>query len=148
MPKDSSITGPVMLWVAGELRYSHHFNDAWLEFRGRTLDQECGSGWIDGIHPEDRESAALVYNVSYSTRQAFTLQFRLKRFDGIYRSVLDTGVPLQLSDGSFAGFVGGCIDVTEQRESEVGRTRLSALLISAQEVERASIARELHDHIS
>jgi signal transduction histidine kinase len=100
------------------------------------------------VHPDDRERCMRIYQESFGKRLPFTMEYRLRRADGKYRWLLDNGVPRNLMNGSFAGYIGGCVDVTEQKDAEKVRSRLSSRLITAQEQERASIARELHDHIN
>jgi PAS domain S-box-containing protein len=139
---------PVLLWMSDTDASVTYLNKTWLEFTGHTLEEEIGNGWLDSVHPDDRERCSRIYTESFANRHPFTMEYRLRRADGRYRWLLDNGVPRNLMDGSFAGYIGGCVDVTEQKESETARSRLSSRLISAQEQERASIARELHDHIN
>lgn len=141
-------SAPVMIWMSGTDKLCTYFNKVWLEFTGRNLTDEPGNGWTEGIHPSDVERCLRVYDESFAARRAFTIEHRLRRADGRYRWVLDNGVPRNLADGTFAGYIGGCVDVTEQEESEEARSHLSGLLIGAQEQERTRIARELHDHIN
>jgi len=141
-------SAPVMIWTAGTNQRRTHFNKAWLEFAASPLENELGDGWTVRVHPDDLERVLRIYHESCAARRPFQLRYRLRRGDGKYRWILENGVPRTLVDGSFAGYIGGCIDVTEQKEAEETRARVSGLLITAQEQERASIARELHDHIS
>ncbi len=141
-------SAPVMIWMAGSDRMCNYFNKFWLDFRGRSLQQEQGDGWMEAIHPEDRARCLQTYNESFHSRRAFTMEYRLRRADGDFRWVLESAVPRNLPGGEFAGFIGACIDITEQKRSDQARVQLSGLLITAQEQERASIARELHDHIN
>ncbi len=139
---------PVMIWMAGPDRQCTYFNQVWLDFRGRPLEAESGDGWMEAIHPDDLAHCLRIYEESFEARRSFTTEYRLRRADGDFRWVLENGVPRNLPDGAFAGFIGACIDITEQKESDRARAQLSGLLITAQEQERASIARELHDHIN
>ena len=141
-------SAPVMIWMAGPDRLCNYFNRFWLDFRGRSLEQEKGDGWMDGIHPDDLARCIRRYNESFDSRRLFTMEYRMSRADGDFRWVLETGVPRNLPGGGFAGFIGACVDITEQKESDHARAQLSGLLITAQEKERASIARELHDHVN
>jgi PAS domain S-box-containing protein len=133
---------PMLIWLADANHLRTHFNRAWLEFTGRTHDQEKGQGWSQSVHPEDREQYSLPAS-SYCSREC-----RLRRYDGQYRWILEREFPRFLEDGSLAGFVGCCIDITEQKKEEVARSELSGRLIQAQEQERLRIARELHDDIN
>src|SRR4030095_6659663 len=85
----------------------------WLEFTGRTMEQEMGNGWTDVVHPDDFESCLKTYVEAFDARQAFVMQYRLRRRDGEYRCISDTGVPRYDAQKNFAGYVGSCVDVTE-----------------------------------
>jgi PAS domain S-box-containing protein len=105
---------PVMIWVAGPDALCSFFNRTWLEFRGRTLAEEIGNGWIDGVHPDDRELCLATYGKSFQARQPFRMEYRLQRADGEYRWVEDTGVP-RYEDGVFCGFMGSATDVSSRK---------------------------------
>lgn len=120
-------SAPVLIWVSGLDKGCTFFNKAWLEFTGRPLVQELGFGWTENIHPDDYEQCLTTYATAFDTRQDFALEYRLRRHDGAYRWVVDKGTPRLGSDGSFAGFIGGCIDITERKESEVILARYQLL---------------------
>jgi len=138
-------TAPVMIWMAGTDRMSTYFNKPWLDFTGRPLEAELGTGWAEGVHPEDLEKCLKTYHDAFEQRQSFEMHYRLRRHDGEYRWVLDIGVPRFDASQSFAGFIGSCIDDTNRRIAEEALTSLSGRLIHAQEEERKRIAREIHD---
>jgi two-component system sensor kinase FixL len=111
-------TAPVMIWMSGLDNRSSFFNKGWLGFTGRTLEEELGNGWAKGIHCDDVDRCVEVYNNSFTARQEFTMEYRLKRWDGEYRSVLDRGVPRFAPDGAFLGYIGTATDITEVKRAE------------------------------
>jgi PAS domain S-box-containing protein len=139
---------PVMIWMSGADKLCTYFNQPWLEFTGRTLEAELGYGWADNVHPDDRERCVEIYTQAFDRREPFTAEYRLRRHDGEYRWILDSGVPKFEQDGSFGGFIGSAVDVSDRKKAEEAISNLSGRLIEAQEQERRHIARELHDDIS
>jgi PAS domain S-box-containing protein len=110
---------PVMIWMSGPDKEGIFFNKGWLEFTGRTLAQELGAGWLEGVHAEDLPGCLDVCGTAFSKRESFTVEYRLRRRDGAYRWLLDTGTPRFESDGTFLGYIGSCIDITERRQAEL-----------------------------
>ncbi|MGA8655048.1 MAG: PAS domain S-box protein [Chthoniobacterales bacterium] len=111
-------TAPVMIWMAGTDKLCTFFNKGWLEFTGRTLEQELGNGWAEGVHCEDFDRFFEVYVSSFDARQPFTIEYRLRRNDGEYRWVLDSEAPRFASDGTFLGYIGSCVDITERKQAQ------------------------------
>jgi PAS domain S-box-containing protein len=111
-------SAPVFIWQAGPDRRRAWFNKPWLDFTGRTLEQERGEGWANGVHPDDRERFLAANAEAFTTRRPFVHEFRLRRHDGVYRWVLGHGVSLTGPDGSFAGFIGSAMDITDRKEME------------------------------
>jgi PAS domain S-box-containing protein len=141
-------TAPVMIWMSGPDKLCTYVNKTWLEFTGRTLEAELGAGCVDGVHPEDLKSSMENYIRAFDRREPFTKQYRLRRHDGEYRWLLDMGVPRSGADGTFEGYIGSCIDVTDRKRAEESLAGMGRKLIEAQEQERAWIARELHDDVA
>src|SRR4029077_20334138 len=109
---------PVMIWMAGTDKLCIFLNKGWLDFTGRTLEQELGNGWAEGIHPEDFDRCLKIYANYFDARQEFTMEYRLRRFDGEYCWVLDDGVPRVAPDGTFLGYIGTAIDIAEIKRGE------------------------------
>ena len=142
-----SNAAPVMLWVAGPDKSCADVNHAWLDFTGRSIEAERGRGWVDSVHPDDLASWVETYDAASARGEGFRREYRLRRSDGEYRWVLDTGAPRMLEDGSFAGYVGSAIDVTDLKLARLALSSLSQRLMQAQEHERAWVARELQDDL-
>ena len=108
-------TAPVMIWMADTDKLCTFFNKGWLDFTGRALEQEVGNGWAEGVHREDFDHCLEVYIKSFDARQEFTMEYRLRRYDGEYRWVLDHGVPRFALDSTFLGYIGTATDITESK---------------------------------
>jgi PAS domain S-box-containing protein len=141
-------TAPVLIWMSGTDKSCNFFNQGWLSFTGRSMEQEFGEGWALGVHPDDLQRCLRTYSASFDARVPFEMEYRLRRFDGEYRWIVDFGTPRFENDGTFCGYIGSAVDITERKSSEESLQTLSGRLIHAQEQERARIARELHDDFS
>jgi PAS domain S-box-containing protein len=137
-----------MIWMSGTNKMYSYVNKTWLEFTGRPLEAELGNGWAEGVHQEDFKHCLDTYTQSFDRRQSFQMQYRVRGRDGEYRWVLDTGVPRFNPDGSFAGYIGSCMDITQGKLAEEALAGVGRKLIEAHEEERTWIARELHDDIN
>jgi PAS domain S-box-containing protein len=109
---------PVMLWMSDTDGLCTFFNQTWLRFTGRTLEQEWGVGWAESVHFEDFQRCMDTYAEAFGARRVFEMEYRLQRADGAYRWVLDRGTPRYTPDGTFAGYIGSCIDITERKHLE------------------------------
>lgn len=117
---------PVLIWRADVNKKCDYFNKVWLDFTGRTLEQEVGDGWAEGVHPDDLERCFQIYVTSFDARRPFEMEYRLKRYDGAYRWIFDRGVPYSDDNGEFLGYIGSCVDVTDRREAEQQKLEMAA----------------------
>ena len=153
---------PVMVWTARPDTTLDFVNDTIAAFTGLPVDELLDNGWLQHIHPDDVDRCQAIYLPAVEARRPFHMEYRLRRADGGYAWVLDTGIPRYEPDGSFAGYVGSAIDITERRDAELSLVEnqaelrrsyeqnqdLAGRLINAQEAERTRIARDLHDDVS
>jgi PAS domain S-box-containing protein len=140
---------PVLVWMSGTDKLCTYFNKPWLDFTGRPMEHELGTGWSAGVHADDRQRCLETYDQAFDARRPFRMEYRLRRADGEYRWVLDTGVPRFESDGTFEGFIGSCFDVTEEKRAEEASRHLRDQLAHAGRVTvmgelTASIAHEVN----
>ncbi|HHT9107734.1 MAG TPA: sensor domain-containing diguanylate cyclase [Candidatus Wunengus sp. YC63] len=108
---------PIMIWRSNTTTACDYFNERWLAFTGRTIEQEMENGWAAGVHPEDLDKCLKIYLDTFQKREVFEMEYRLRRHDGQYRWIFDRGVPFKGHNGQFAGYIGSCIDVTEKVEA-------------------------------
>jgi len=141
-------TAPAMIWVSGTDKLCTYVNQRWLDFTGRPVQAELGNGWTEGVHPDDLDKCMQTYQNAFGRREAFTMEYRLRRNDGNYRWIMDTGAPRVNADGSFAGYIGAAVDVTKRKLAEEALAGIGGKLIAAQEQERTRIAWELHENIN
>ena len=145
---------PAMIWRSDVNAKCDYFNKTWLSSTGRTLEQELGDGWAEGVHPDDVEQCVTSYLNAFHARKPFVLEYRLRRHDGEYRYILDYGSPFNDLDGNFAGYIGSGYDITERRRAEqkLNQTaqqlhNLAARLHTVREEEATRIARDVHDQL-
>jgi two-component system, LuxR family, sensor kinase FixL len=112
---------PVLIWMSGPDKLCTFFNKGWLDFTGRTMEQELGNGWSEGVHADDLQKCLETYVSAFDARRPFAMRYRLRHRDGQYRWVSDHGVPRYNAHGTFTGYIGACLDLTEtvKREEEL-----------------------------
>jgi PAS domain S-box-containing protein len=122
---------PVLVWMAGTDKLCYYFNKGWLEFVGRALEQEIGNGWAENVHPDDFNRCLQIYVSSFDAQRPFEMEYRIRHHSGQYRWILDCGVPRYAPDGTFEGYVGGCLDIHDKKEATEVRQRLAAIVESS-----------------
>ena len=130
-------TAPVLICASGPDKQATFFNRRWLEFTGRTMEQELGYGWIEVVHPDDREHCLASYSTSFESHRNCHIEYRLRRADGEYRSVVCNGVPRFASDGVFAGYIASCVDITDIKlgqQEALARQKLESMGVLARGV--------------
>ncbi|MFO0583989.1 MAG: PAS domain S-box protein [Anaeromyxobacter sp.] len=123
---------PMIIWRADASGACDWFNATWLAFTGRTMAEEVGDGWTEGVHPDDLDYCLQVYRTAFEKREPFEMEYRLRRHDGAWRWILDRGAPSRSPEGEFLGYIGNCVDVTERVEAtaalkEAHRRELDAM---------------------
>jgi PAS domain S-box-containing protein len=138
---------PLMVWMSGTDKLCYYFNKGWLDFVGRTLEQEAANGWAMNVHPDDFDRCLETYSSSFDARLPFEMEYRLRHHTGQYRWIFDRGLPRYAPDGTFEGYVGGCLDIHDRKEAgeKVRLAEETLRLMKIQDEERRKIARELHD---
>jgi len=106
---------PAMIWMSGTDKFEDYFNKTWLQFTGRTREQESNEGWLDAVHPDDVKRCIDTYNASFKEQERFYTEYRLRRHDGEYRWIADNSVPRFSPDGEFLGFISACMDIDDQK---------------------------------
>jgi PAS domain S-box-containing protein len=141
-------TAPVIIWMSDTDKQCSYVNQTWLDLTGQSFDAALGTGWTNCMHPEDVARSWNTYASAFDRRELSHIEFRLRRHDGQFRWIVGRGVPRYNGDGSFAGYIGSAIDVSERRLAEEALATVNQRLIDAHEDERGRIARELHDDIT
>jgi PAS domain S-box-containing protein len=137
-------SGQALIWTAGLDKLCNYFNEPWLRFTGRTLEQEMGNGWAEGVHPEDFDRCLDVYVKAFDRRESFSMEYRLRHASGEYRWIVDQGTPRYDSEGEFAGYIGHCLDIHGLKEAE---DRLRKLSRAVDQSPAATIVMDLEGRI-
>jgi len=136
-------TAPVLIWMTGTDGLCSYFNKPWLDFTGRTMKQEIGTGWTEGVHPDDVQGCFDCFLPAFHARKPFRMEYRLRRADGEYRWVIESGIPRYTGAGEFAGYIGSNIDITDLKRAEVERQKLYELEADLAHINRVSMMGEL-----
>jgi PAS domain S-box-containing protein len=136
-------TAPVLIWTTGTDGLCNYFSKPWLDFTGRTMEQEVGTGWTEGVHPDDMQGCFDRFLTAFHARKPFAIEYRLRRADGEYRWVDESGIPRYTTGGEFAGYIGCNIDITDRKRAEEERERLRQLEASLAHINRVSMMGEL-----
>jgi PAS domain S-box-containing protein len=140
-------TAPVMIWLTGTDGLCNYFNKPWLEFTGRSVGQEVGTGWVEGVHPDDVQGCFDVFLPAFHARNSFRMQYRLRRADGEYRWVIESGIP-RYAGGEFVGYIGSNIDITDLKRAEQERERLRQAQSELAHINRVTTMGELAGSIA
>ena len=137
-------SGSTLIWTSGLDKLCNYFNEPWLHFTGRALEQELGNGWAEGVHPEDFDRCLQTYVTSFDQRQPFSMDYRLRHADGTYHWLRDDGNPRYNSEGKFIGYIGYCVDITAQKENaaELERYRQHLEVLVEERTSALTIAKE------
>ena len=149
-------TAPVLIWMTGTDALCNYFNKPWLEFTGRSMEQEVGTGWTGGVHPDDLQGCFDCFLPAFHARKPFRMEYRLRRADGEYRWVIESGIPRYTGDGEFTGYIGSNIDITDLKRAQQEHERLRQAQSELAHINRvttmgelaASIAHEIKQPIS
>ncbi len=125
---------PAMIWRADCSKKCNYFNESWLDFTGRTMEQEIGDGWTEGVHPEDIKTCFKTYSEAFDAREPFEMEYRLRNKNGQYRWILDIGRPFYDMDNKFSGYIGACFDITERKVAEEGLRKYQLLSQNANDI--------------
>jgi len=126
-------TAPALIWMSGPDKKCTYFNQGWLNYTGRTLEQELGDGWVDGVHPDDLARCLKTYTSAFDRHEPFEMEHRLRKANGEYGWIHDSGVPRFFPDGVFAGYLGACIDITARKLAEEQSRQSEAFVTSVVE---------------
>ena len=121
-------SAPMLVWMSGTDKQCNYFNEVWLKFTGRSLEQELGEGWIDGVHADDLADCLRTYVTAFERREPFEMEYRLRHASGSYRWVLDRGVPRFGPDGVFLGYLGSCVDIDDRKKANEAIRQLAAIV--------------------
>ena len=111
-------SSPVLIWMSDKDGMCIYFNKQWLNFRGRTMEQEKGTGWTEGIHPDDKKNTLEIYHSAFNKRESFEIEYRMLNRNNEYRWIYDKGAPMYNNNDKFMGYIGSCIDISKRKKAE------------------------------
>ncbi|PZO48004.1 MAG: hypothetical protein DCF15_18370 [Phormidesmis priestleyi] len=125
--RDMADTAPVLIWMSGTDKLCNYFNQPWLDYAGRTLEQEMGNGWAEGVYADDLQFCLDTYFTAFDAREPFRMEYRFRRFDGQYRWFVDTAHPRFTPEGEFLGYIGSCLDIEDLKRRELNSNFLAEI---------------------
>ena len=134
---------PNPIWRADVHGKCDYFNKDWLSFTGRSLEQELGDGWAEGVHPGDLDRCLKIYRDNFTLRKPFEMEYRLRYHDGTYHWLFDSGKPFYTPDGEFAGYIGSCYDIQGRRQAEDALLQVNRKLNLLSSITRHDINNQL-----
>lgn len=123
---------PVMIWMTNSENLTFYFNKSWLDFTGKPMEEQLGTGWFKNVHPEDWKVFNDL-NTQFKNNEHYTCEYRLRRYDGVYRHILEIASPRLMPDGSFAGYMGSCLDISEMKEAQIELAEKAKELVRSNE---------------
>jgi len=112
-------SGQALIWTSGIDKKCNYFNQPWLNFTGRKLEQELGDGWVEGVHPDDLNHCVEIYVNAFDRREKFSMEYRIRNLNGEYHWIQDDGTPRFNSKGEFIGYIGHCLDINDRKQMEI-----------------------------
>lgn len=138
-------SAPALIWRSDTLGDCDWFNETWLAFTGRSMQQEMGNGWASGVHPQDMERCLSIFKEALAAQRQFHMDYRLRRADGEYRWITDHGTPLVNLDGEFVGFIGFCFDITDRIDAAENMGRAVDMMANANKIKSEFLANMSHE---
>jgi PAS domain S-box-containing protein len=138
-------SGTALIWTSGKDKLCNYFNQPWLNFTGRTLEQELGNGWVEGVHPDDVDRCIQTYISSFDKQVPFEMEYRLRHVSGEYRWLQDMGTPNYNSEGDFLGYIGHCFDISDRKKIEFELTKAKEKAEESDRLKSAFLANMSHE---
>lgn len=127
-------SGKALIWTAGTDKLCNYFNEPWLRYTGRSLEQEMGNGWAEGVHSDDLGQCIKTYVSAFDKREAFDMEYRLRHVSGEYKWIRDMGTPNYNSKKEFIGYIGHCFDISERKQEDEKLKHIASNLADAERI--------------